>query len=251
MRTFRGLMDEWMAAVTGRQPEASADPDADDFVSARRDMVREQLLRGGRDISDEAVVTAMSRVPRHQFVPEHLKSRAYNDCALSVGWGQTISQPYIVAFMTEQLKLRPGDSVLEIGTGSGYQTAILAELAAQVFSIEIVPELAEGAAAVLNGLGYTNVHLRLGDGHNGWPEAAPFDGIIGTCAPDEVPEALVEQLAEGGRMVIPVGGRGRQNIIVLRKCGGRLDSRAVLPVQFVPMTGGIEERPTSSSTSQG
>lgn len=236
-----GLIDDWMETLTGRGAEAKVPgpADADEIASARYRMVMEQLVGGNRNISNEAVLRAMNRVPRHEFVPERLQGEAYDDRPLPIGHGQTISQPYIVAFMTEMLDPKSTDRVLEIGTGSGYQTAILAELAGEVYSVEIVPELAERAAMVLKKIGCQHVHLRLGDGSCGWPDAAPFDAILGTCAPDVVPEPLIDQLAEGGRMVIPVGRAGRQEVIVLRKHGGRLDQQGVLPVQFVPMTGRV------------
>ena len=159
------------------------------------------------------------------------------DYPLPIGHGQTISQPYIVAFMTEQLEPKPTDRVLEIGTGSGYQAAVLAELVAQVYTIEIIEELAQRAAADLKRLGYTNVHVRAGDGYQGWAEAAPFDAIIVTCAPEHVPQPLIDQLKEGGRMIIPVGRVWNQELVLLRKRGGKLEQHAVLPVSFVPMTG--------------
>ena len=156
---------------------------------------------------------------------------------LPIGYGQTISQPFIVAFMTEQLQLKRDDRVLEIGTGSGYQAAILAELVAEVYTIEIIEPLAKNAEATLQRLGYKNVHVKAGDGYKGWPEHAPFDAVIVTCAPDHVPQPLVDQLKEGGRMIIPVGGFGDQELYLLEKKNGQLEKRAVLPVRFVPMTG--------------
>ena len=162
-------------------------------------------------------------------------------------YGQTISQPYIVAFMTEHLDPKPTDRVLEIGTGSGYQAAVLAELVEEVYTIEIVEPLAQRAAADLKRLGYTNVYVRAGDGYQGWPEAAPFDAIIVTCAPEQVPQPLVDQLKEGGWMIIPVGPVGDQELVLLRKQDGRLDERAVLPVRFVPMTGQIQQETSPSN----
>lgn len=203
----------------------------------RRRMVAEQLAGPGRDIRHARVLRAMEKVPRHEFVPESVRAHAYEDRPLPIGYGQTISQPYIVAFMTAQLDPQPGEKVLEVGTGSGYQAAILAELGAEVYTIEILEPLAETAAATLRRLGYTNVWVRTGDGYLGWPEAAPFDAIMVTCAPDHVPQPLVEQLREGGRMIIPVGPPGLQQLVLLRKREGRLERRAVLPVLFVPMTG--------------
>ena len=160
---------------------------------------------------------------------------AYQDGPLPIGYDQTISQPYIVAFMTEQLRLRPGDRVLEIGSGSGYQAAILAELVADVYTIEIVEPLAKTAEATLQRLGYKNVHLKVGDGYKGWPEEAPFDAIIVTCAPDKVPQPLVDQLKDGGCMVIPVGERFAQQLYLLEKKNGQLKESVTLPVRFVPM----------------
>jgi protein-L-isoaspartate(D-aspartate) O-methyltransferase len=206
-------------------------------------MVAEQLVRAGRDIINARVLAAMGKVPRHEFVPEHLRAQAYEDHPLPIGHDQTISQPFIVAFMTEQLEPKPTDRVLEIGTGSGYQAAVLAELVAHVFTIEIIEDLAKRAAADLKRLGYTNVNVRAGDGYKGWPEAAPFDAIIVTCAPERVPRPLTAQLKDGGRIIIPVGPLWNQQLVLLRKRGGELEQHAVLPVQFVPMTGEAEGKP--------
>ena len=195
-------------------------------------MVDTQLA--GRDIKDTRVLDAMRKVPRHRFVPEKLQAEAYDDTPLSIGEGQTISQPYIVAYMTQILELRPTDRVLEIGTGSGYQAAVLAELVKEVHTIEIVPGLAERAKGVLAALGYTNIRTRIGDGYAGWPEAAPFDKVIVTAAPDDVPQTLVDQLAEGGIMVVPVG-RGDQIMTVLRRTKDGVVRRETIPVRFVPM----------------
>jgi protein-L-isoaspartate(D-aspartate) O-methyltransferase len=208
-----------------------------DFARARQRMVAEQLTGYDRDITNAAVLRVMGKVPRHEFVPENLRALAYQDSPLPIGYDQTISQPYIVAFMTQCLEPKPQDRVLEIGTGSGYQAAVLAELVKQVYTIEIIETLATRAAADLKRLGYTNVFVRAGDGYKGWPEAAPFDAIIVTCAPEKVPEPLVQQLKEGGRMIIPVGPSYNQNLWLLTKRGDELDRRAVLPVRFVPMTG--------------
>ncbi len=199
-------------------------------------MIEEQLV--ARGIRNPRVLAALRSVPRHEFVPAEARARAYEDGPLPIGFEQTISQPYIVALMTEVLDPRPADRVLEIGAGSGYQAAVLAHLVARVYSIEIVAPLAAWAAANLARLGIGNVHVRAGDGHGGWPEAAPFDAIIVTCAPEQVPEPLVQQLREGGRMVIPVGGSSEQQLFFLEKRGGTVEQRAVLPVRFVPMTGG-------------
>ena len=179
----------------------------------------------------------MGKVPRHEFVPADVRSLAYADHPLPIGHGQTISQPFIVAFMTEKLDPKPMDHVLEIGIGSGYQAAVLSELVATVHTIEIVAPLARRAEADLKRLGYTNVTARAGDGYKGWPEAAPFDAIIVTCAPDHVPQPLVDQLKEGGRMVVPVGPAYDQSLYLLEKKGNKVERRAILPVRFVPMTG--------------
>ncbi|PYI84704.1 MAG: protein-L-isoaspartate(D-aspartate) O-methyltransferase [Verrucomicrobia bacterium] len=205
-------------------------------------MVAEQLLAPGRDITNARVQAAMGKVPRHEFVPEGLRSLAYQDSPLPIGYGQTISQPYIVAFMTERLEPKPADRVLEIGTGSGYQAAVLTELVARVYTVEIVAELAARAAADFKRLGYTNVHVRAADGYKGWPDAAPFDAIIVTCAPQNVPQPLIDQLKDGGRMIIPIDHAGDQELVLLRKQGGNLERRAVLPVRFVPMTGEARKR---------
>jgi len=177
----------------------------------------------------------MLKVERHRFVPAAYRNEAYEDYPLPVGEGQTISQPYIVAFMTEALELKKEDKVLEIGTGSGYQAAVLAEICDSVFTIEIFRSLALTAMKNLDEMGYSNVFVRIGDGYQGWAEHAPYDGIIVTCAPDHIPEMLEAQLAEGGRMIIPVGGDYTQNLILLKKKAGKLQKQNVLPVRFVPM----------------
>jgi len=224
-------------------------PGSDDevFARERRLLVREieaevRLTRRElrRDRLDPRVRAALVKVPRHEFVPEHLRKLAYSNEPLPLGHGQTISQPYIVAVMTDLLRLDGDERVLEIGTGSGYQAAVLAELAGEVYSIEVVEPLGLSARATLERLGYGNVHLRVGDGYSGWPEAAPFDGIIVTAAAPEPPAPLVEQLATGGRMVIPVdAGYRQQELRVIRKdASGELKTTGVLPVAFVPFTGG-------------
>lgn len=197
-------------------------------------MVNEQLK--ARDIRDQPVLDAMLKVPRHLFVPEGLRGRAYYDSPLPIGHDQTISQPYIVAFMTQALKIEPGHRMLEIGTGSGYQAAILGVLAKDVYTIEIVQPLAERARATLAEQGYRNVHVRHGNGYLGWPEHAPFDRIMVTAAPDEVPPALVEQLKVGGLMAIPVGTTS-QELRILRRTSTGVQTLETLPVRFVPMTG--------------
>ena len=197
-------------------------------------MVAQQIR--GRDIRDPRVLEAMERVQRHLFMPEAVRADAYGDHPVSIGYGQTISQPYIVGFMSEALQLEPGHKVLEIGTGSGYQAAILGELAREVYTIEIVEPLAESARTTLAQLGYKNVHVRAGNGYAGWPEQAPFDRIMVTAAPDEVPPALVEQLKVGGLMAIPVGTFAQELRIMKRTATG-MDTLQTLPVRFVPMTG--------------
>ena len=229
MLTF-GACDPEPARPAAPLPEAV-------HAQARARMVREQLE--ARGITDARVLAAMARVPRHAFVPEGVRDQAYEDWPLPIGHGQTISQPYIVAFMTAALDPRPTDRVLEVGTGSGYQAAVLAGLVAEVYSIEIVGPLAQRAEADLSRLGYANVRVRAGDGHQGWPEAAPFDAIIVTCAPEQVPQPLVDQLKPGGRLILPVGSPwGAQELILLRKTAAGLERRAVLPVRFVPMVRG-------------
>lgn len=203
------------------------------LAERRRQMVETQLRTRG--ISDPRVLAAMARVPRHLFVREEDIPGAYGDYPISVGFGQTISQPYIVAYMTEQLALPAAARVLEVGTGSGYQTAVLAELAADVYTIEIVPELAQKAGRLLESLGYRNVHARFGDGYTGWKEMAPFDAVIVTAAPDHLPQPLVEQLAVGGCLAVPVG-RQDQDLIVYTKAADGLKERSRLPVRFVPLT---------------
>ena len=200
-------------------------------------MVATQLR--DRGIEDARVLAAMEKVPRHEFVPLEMRSEAYNDRPLPIGHGQTISQPYIVGLMTELLGINAQSRVLEIGTGSGYQAAVLAELVSEVYTIELIPELARQAAETLARLGYKNVHGKAADGYLGWPEAAPFDAIIVTCAPDNVPPKLVEQLREGGRLVVPVGEAGTtQQLVVLEKINGEIRQKSVAPVRFVPMVHG-------------
>jgi len=206
---------------------------ASDFAAQRQRMVQQQLKAHG--IKDERVLAAMAKVPREEFIPAGARVEAYEDGPLPIGYDQTISQPYIVAFMTDQLRPKRSDRVLEIGTGSGYQAAILAELVTEVYTIEIVEPLAKAAEATLQRLGYKNVHLKVGDGYKGWQEEAPFDAIIVTCAPDKVPQPLVDQLKDGGRMVIPVGERFAQQLYLLEKKNGQLKESVTLPVRFVPM----------------
>ena len=203
------------------------------WVSERAAMVQQLRAYG---IKDKKILAAMNKVQRHRFIPKSLCEHglAYGDHPCSIGHGQTISQPYIVAYMTERLKLKPGEKVLEIGTGSGYQAAILAECGADVYTIEIIPELAEHAKKALQEEGYQHVHVLTGDGYLGWPQYSPFDAIIVTCAPEKVPQALIEQLKEGGRMIIPVGAWA-QRLVLLRKISGKIKREDDLPVRFVPM----------------
>jgi protein-L-isoaspartate(D-aspartate) O-methyltransferase len=205
-----------------------------DWNTQRQRMVDEQLR--ARDIRDARVLAAMAAVPRHLFVPEPERADAYGDFPLSIGYGQTISQPYIVAFMTQALDVGPDHKVLEIGTGSGYQAAVLARLVKTVYTLEIVEPLAERSRALLKDLGISNVSVRAGNGYLGWPEEAPFDRIIVTAAPDDVPSALVQQLKVGGRMAIPVGTIS-QELRILRRTERGIETLATLPVRFVPMTG--------------
>ena len=213
---------------------------SDEYTAAREQMVREQIE--ARGIRDARLLAALRKVPRHLFVPAEEQDEAYIDYPLAIEHGQSISQPYVVAFMTDALELRPRDRVLEIGTGSGYQAAILAELVSEVYSIEIVEPLAKQAAARLRRLGYSNVQVRAGDGYRGWPEAAPFDAIIVTAAPDHVPEPLVDQLRDGGRMVLPLG-LWDQELVRLRRTREGILRESLLPVRFVPMTGEAEKHP--------
>lgn len=216
----------------------SRPPDSPDYHKQRLAMVERQIV--ARGIADENVLNSMRDVPRHLFVPEGLQASAYDDCPLPIGSGQTISQPYIVALMTELLRPDSDDVILEVGTGSGYQAAVLAEIVDTVYSIEIICELQERADSTLKALGYTNIHTRCGDGYNGWPEAAPFDGIIVTAAPEKVPRPLLEQLKEGGRLVIPVG-EIIQYLEVHTRHGDKYTKERSVPVRFVPMTGKAEE----------
>jgi protein-L-isoaspartate(D-aspartate) O-methyltransferase len=220
----------------GKSPPGAG---GDSYVAARQQMVVEQLR--GRDITDPDVLTAMGRVARERFVPPDLQDRAYDDYPLAIGLGQTISQPYVVALMTQLARPTPQCCVLEVGVGSGYQAAVLAELCKEVYGIEILRPLADEARMRLAALGYRNVTIRCGDGYRGWREHAPFDVILVSAAPDHVPKPLLEQLAVGGRLVIPIG-RGVQELVLIEKRpDGSLDHREVVPVQFVPMTGEAEQ----------
>ena len=231
-----------LAAGCGGAAEKEARVTNDDAEMWRRlnAMVDGQIE--GRGVSDPATLAAMREVPRWEFVPADLVDRAFEDNPLAIGEGQTISQPYIVAYMTEALKLDAGDRVLEVGTGSGYQAGILGVIAADVYTIEIIPSLAEDARETLERLGYDNVHVLVGDGYGGWPEEAPFDAIIVTCAPDHVPQPLLDQLADGGRLVLPLGGRYPQMLKRYTKSGDTFEEEDLEPVLFVPMTGEAQEK---------
>ena len=215
-----------------------------DYTRMREEMVQTQIA--GRDVTDPDVLAAMRAVPRHLFVEQGYQKEAYGDYPLPIGEGQTISQPYIVAKMTELAKVRKGIKVLEIGTGSGYQAAVLAQLGAEVYSIEIVEALAKIAKKNLEASGYRSVHLRTGDGYKGWPEMAPFDAILVTAAPEEVPTPLIEQLKIDGRLVIPVGKRhllgGGQELLLMTKTAKGLTKQSIFPVAFVPMTGEAQKK---------
>jgi len=214
---------------------------ATDYAAQRKAMVERQLK--GRGIKDPRVLAAMAKVPRHLFVPEAQKPHAYEDRPLPIGLGQTISQPYVVALMTEAVRIKPGDKVLEIGTGSGYQAAVLSEITPKAFTIEILPALADAARKRLRELGYPTVQVKTGDGYLGWPQQAPFDAIIVTAAPGKIPPKLVEQLKEGGRMVVPVGERDKQRLTLVEKQGGKLKITNLAPVAFVPMVHGETKKP--------
>ena len=238
---IRILIGVGLGAAPGHAQDTAAPPSrfhveksGGAYASSASMMVERQLR--ARGIDDPRTLQAMAKVPRDKFVPKELTARAYEDNPLPIGFGQTISQPYIVAFMTQALKPKPTDRVLEIGTGSGYQAAVLSELVAQVYTIEIVRPLAQRAAVVLQALGYKNVLVKGGDGYKGWPEHAPFDSIIVTAAPDHVPQPLIEQLKEGGRLIIPVGKTYAQRLYAYEKRGGALKETAVIPVRFVPLT---------------
>jgi protein-L-isoaspartate(D-aspartate) O-methyltransferase len=230
------LAGGWLLGCGG---QGRAQEDAD-TARLREAMVTQQIA--ARGVRSEAVLSAMRAVPRHLFVPEDLRAEAYADHPLPIGEGQTISQPYIVGLMSELLEVKAGDRVLEIGTGSGYQAAVLVAMGCEVYTIEIRASLAAEAETRLQGLGYTNIHVRAGDGYAGWPEAGPFRGIIVTAAPERIPEPLLQQLAVGGKLVIPVGAYYQQLKVVTREAQG-FSEKDVLPVRFVPMTGKVERQP--------
>jgi protein-L-isoaspartate(D-aspartate) O-methyltransferase len=233
----------WAAISPDSTPDSGDAKDSlqseDAYRAARMRMVEGQLKT--RDISDPAVLDAFTIVPRHRFVPDSLRDWAYIDYPLPIGFEQTISQPYIVALMTQLVGSDSSSRVLEIGTGSGYQAAVLAEMVAEVYTIEIVEPLGKRAEALLDTLGYDNVFVRIGDGFKGWPEKAPFDGIVVTCAPPEIPQPLIDQLADNGRLVIPVG-TAWQELLLVTKRNGKVIRESITPVRFVPMTGEAEKR---------
>jgi protein-L-isoaspartate(D-aspartate) O-methyltransferase len=229
------------ACSAGGSRPAAVDAGEATFTHRRHEMVTRQIAERG--VRAPAVLQAMRDVPRHRFVSPGDEGDAYEDHPLGIGLGQTISQPYVVAAMTEALEPRPGARVLEVGTGSGYQAAVLARLYREVYTIEIVPELAARARHTLQSLGVGNVHVRAGDGYQGWPEAAPFDGIMITAATPRIPQPLQDQLAEGGRLVAPVDEGGQQTLYVYRKVKGKLERDGLFPVRFVPMTGQVRGRP--------
>jgi protein-L-isoaspartate(D-aspartate) O-methyltransferase len=212
----------------------SEDDDNDINTRRRWEMIETQLI--SRGIRDSNVIQAMLKIPRHKFVPESLRYLAYSDSPIPIGMDQTISQPYIVALMTELLRLKKGEKVLEVGTGSGYQAAVLAEMGCEVYTIEILESLLEKAKQILTSLGYQNIYYRVGDGYRGWSEYSPFDAIIVTAAPDHIPQPLLEQLKVNGRMVIPVGDL-YQELLLIKKTEKGFDMKTVTPVRFVPMTG--------------
>jgi protein-L-isoaspartate(D-aspartate) O-methyltransferase len=224
------------------RPAADVTPAAQSDAARRARMVETQIV--SRGVRDPRVLEAVREVPRELFVDPSERARAFDDTPLPIAGNQTISQPYIVALMTQLLDLGPDEKVLEIGTGSGYQSAVLSRLCREVYSIEIVPELAHSAADRLKKLGFDNVTVREGDGYRGWPEKAPFDGVIVTAAPERIPEPLIEQLAPGGRMVIPVGGLFQELKVFRKDASGRVTEEAILPVRFVPMTGEVAKTPT-------
>lgn len=243
-RLLRAWAVFWLAQLAVRLDAGDShpgqQPSADPYADARRAMVERDIKRRG--ISDPRVLAALEAVPRHLFVPERQRKAAYADRPLPIGEGQTISQPYIVALMAERLELKGGEKVLEIGTGSGYHAAVLAHLAAEVYSVEILRELGERAEKILGQLGFANVQIKIGDGYFGWEEKAPFDAILMTAAAPRIPDPLWLQLREGGRLVMPLGSpRGTQKLVRIRKVAGKPVVEAVTDVVFVPLTGAIEK----------
>jgi protein-L-isoaspartate(D-aspartate) O-methyltransferase len=239
MKLAAVIIVSWFCLLVSLTPTQGAPKPTSEFELARLHMVEHEIAAAG--VKNPRVLDSMRSTPRHEFMPIPERGNAYLDMALPIGEGQTISPPFIVAYMTEQLDPQATDKVLEIGTGSGYQAAILSPLVKDVYTIEIKDRLGEQAARTLKRLGYKNVHTRIGDGFQGWPDAAPFDKIIVTCSPEEVPQPLVDQLREGGRMIIPKGERYQQTLYLFEKKNGELKSVALLPTLFVPMTGKAED----------
>lgn len=239
MELWSALLLIALTAVGATAAVAATPPGPDNTAAARQSMVSSQIEHRG--VTDPRVLSAMEQVPRHLFVPADVRDKAYDDSPLPIGEGQTISQPYIVALMTSLLELHAGDRVLEIGTGSGYQSAVLGRLVKDVYSMEILAPLAERAEKNLADAGYRNVHVRVGDGYKGWPDQAPFDAIIVTAAPEQVPQPLIDQLKVGGRMVIPVGSYF-QNLLLITKTADGVAKKTILPVRFVPMTGEVQKQ---------
>jgi len=239
------ILGVWVPALSQEhKTEAASHPAFSERVREREQMVEKDIANYPyKPVKDKQVLEAMKRVPRHVFVPEDFRKDAYRNSPLLIGYNQTISQPFIVAHMTELLDIEPDYKVLEIGTGSGYQAAVLGELCDHVYTIEIVRPLGIKAGALLQELGYGNIHVRIGDGYEGWPEEAPFDRIIVTCAPDQIPQPIVDQLAPGGKIVIPVGKQNQTQYLVTvsKNKSGRISSKTHYPVRFVPMTGKAEE----------
>ncbi|MEN8204293.1 MAG: protein-L-isoaspartate(D-aspartate) O-methyltransferase [Bacteroidota bacterium] len=226
------------------EAETASHPAFSERIRERKHMVDRDIANYPyQPVKDPRVLAAMMRVPRHVFIPENFRKDAYRNSPMLIGYNQTISQPFIVAHMTELLEIEPEHKVLEIGTGSGYQAAVLGELCNHVYTIEIVRPLGLQAQTLLKELGYENIHVRIGDGYEGWPEEAPFDRIIVTCAPDKIPQAILDQLAPGGRIVIPVGGQYETQILVTvsKNKKGRISSKSHYPVRFVPMTGKVQD----------
>ncbi len=241
MLRFAPLLLCSLLLSSGGSPPVSGNPMAQEEFSQQREQMVETQLKS-RDIQNELVLEAMRKVPRHLFMPAPVRQYAYIDSPVPIGEEQTISQPYIVGLMTQTVDPKPGNRALEVGTGSGYQAAVLGELVQEVYTIEIIPVLAERAGKTLSELGYDNVEVRQGDGYQGWPEQAPFDIILITAAPEEIPQPLIDQLAEGGRLVVPVGPQGEiQTLTLVTKEKGEVQRTHITGVRFVPMTGEVQQ----------